>query len=69
MGIDDFLDWRDRQETPRGPVHRAPVWDERPPAREEPAKPSEPLEVHEFDGSTTIVERIRQAIAKRFNGG
>jgi hypothetical protein len=69
MSLEDFLNWRADKEEPKRtrPVHRPPL--KREPPREEPAAPSEPVTVHEFDGSTTIVQRIRSAIAKRFEGG
>lgn len=61
MKDDSYFDWIARH-TRRAPRRRSDETD-----REEPARPSEPLEVEEFDGaSTTIIERVRDAIRKRF---
>lgn len=54
-----YFEWITRQ-TRRDPRRRDEA------DREEPAKPSEPLEVEEHHADTTIVERIRDALRSRF---
>jgi hypothetical protein len=69
MALDDLWKYQAEREAPK----RAAA---APPARipnasqlvDEPAKPSEGIAVEEFDGSTTVVQRIRAAIAKRWSG-
>lgn len=62
----NYFDWRSIREGAGKPYRRRRT-DEVD--REEPAKPSEPIEVQEFEGaSTTVIERVRDAIRKRFTG-
>ena len=64
MNAGDYFDWMSRHTR-----RRRALEDDDPPDREEPAAPSEPIQVHEFDGaSTTIIERIRGALLKRLRG-
>lgn len=62
--MSDYFSWQDKRtrrpnSLPEGPAAET----------EERVAPSEPIEVQEFNGaSTTVIQRIRGAIAKRFRG-
>jgi hypothetical protein len=61
MGIDYFGYQAERQQRKDAP---------RPKAASAPQPPAAPIKVEEFDGaSTTIVRRIRHALAEKFRGG
>lgn len=55
---ENFFDYQARRELPR--TGYSPL---------EPERPPEPMKVHEFESaSTTVVERIREALRKRLRG-
>jgi hypothetical protein len=61
---DDFWSWQSRKLGAGAPHKRLPAAPEVL-DREEPAAPSEPIEVQEHHASTTIIERLYQVIGKR----
>ena len=67
--MNDYLRWNEaKEEARRAPArHARPLRDENPPAREEPYRPSDPIEVLEETG-TTLVQKIREQIRARWRG-